>query len=451
VLAAAGLWAYVAWQHYRASVTLAEAVAEADRLDPGWRLDDLLARRAAVPDDRNAALRVLAVTARLPANYPNPDLDQALGDPTPTARLTEPQRAALAQLLAPVAALLPEARALAQMPAGRFPLAFGPVVMPTKLHAHEPRTLLPLLRYDLLDRLEAGDRAGALTAWHAAFHAGRAIGDEPLIISQLSRVVCRGTALGLLERLLAQAEPGEADLARVQQLLEDDETAPLFLTAARGERAIGFLTLQDIKAAGAKKPTWDVWWGAARSVWDKSLTLDEAIALMPGSLPAQQAALLQCENRMVEIAKRPPEEWKPLLDMANTEAGNLPALARMIAPAFGKTSAAFLRSHAVTRCAAAAVAAERYRVRHGRWPAAWDDLVRDGLLRAAPIDPYGGRPLRLKPVADGLIVYSIGVDGSDDGGNLSRSSATPPGTDLGFRLWDAGRRPGPNAGGGRVP
>src|SRR5262245_36811661 len=82
VLAAAGLWAYVAWQHYRASVTLAEAVAEADRLDPGWRLDDLLARRAAVPDERNAALRVLAITARLPANYPNPDLDKALGDPT---------------------------------------------------------------------------------------------------------------------------------------------------------------------------------------------------------------------------------------------------------------------------------------------------------------------------------------------------------------------------------
>ena len=223
-------------------------------------------------------------------------------------------------------------------------------------------------------------------------------------------------------------------------MLENDESTPLFLLAARGERAGGLVALEDVKAAGAKKPTWDVWWGAARSVWQRHLTLDEAIALMPGSLPGQQAALLRHETRLVEIAKRPPEQWKPLLDDWNAEVGNLPALARMLAPAVGKIGQTFLRSHAVMRCAAAAVAAERYRLRHGRWPAGWDDLVRAGLLRAAPIDPYDGRPLRLKPVADGLIVYSIGVDGSDDGGNLSRSSATPPGTDLGFRLWDAGRR-----------
>ena len=33
-----------------------DAAAEADRLDPGWRLEDLEAHRAAVPDDQNGAL-----------------------------------------------------------------------------------------------------------------------------------------------------------------------------------------------------------------------------------------------------------------------------------------------------------------------------------------------------------------------------------------------------------
>src|SRR5437764_4244739 len=43
-----------------------EACAEADRLDPGWRWDGLLAARPEVPDERNAALHVLAAAKLLP-------------------------------------------------------------------------------------------------------------------------------------------------------------------------------------------------------------------------------------------------------------------------------------------------------------------------------------------------------------------------------------------------
>src|SRR4051794_9982654 len=41
------------------------ACAEADRLDPGWRWDELIAARPNPPDDQNAALRVRAVAAVL--------------------------------------------------------------------------------------------------------------------------------------------------------------------------------------------------------------------------------------------------------------------------------------------------------------------------------------------------------------------------------------------------
>ena len=34
----------------------AAALADTDRLDPGWRLDEIAAARTAIPDDRNAAL-----------------------------------------------------------------------------------------------------------------------------------------------------------------------------------------------------------------------------------------------------------------------------------------------------------------------------------------------------------------------------------------------------------
>src|SRR5689334_22782902 len=202
--AAAGLWGYVAWHQYRAGVRLADALAEADRLDPGWRIDDIQAHRAVVPDDRNAAPRILALLAKLPANYPNYDLEKSLDELDPPARLSAPQRADLAQLLAPVATLLPEARALADLPQGRFPLTLTPSFIAARIQSTEARSLLRPLGYDFLDRLESGDTAGALTTWRAAFHVGRAVGDEPLIGSQIMRINCRSTAVEMLERLLAQ-------------------------------------------------------------------------------------------------------------------------------------------------------------------------------------------------------------------------------------------------------
>jgi hypothetical protein len=66
-------------------------------------------------------------------------------------------------------------------------------------------------------------------------------------------------------------------------------------------------------------------------------------------------------------------------------------------------------------------------------------LVQAGLLRVVPTDPYDGRPLRLKRLPDGLVIYSVGADRTDNGGNLSLNPFSPD-VDLGFRLWDVPAR-----------
>jgi hypothetical protein len=69
---------------------------------------------------------------------------------------------------------------------------------------------------------------------------------------------------------------------------------------------------------------------------------------------------------------------------------------------------------ALLRCAIVAVAAERYRLVHKRWPDKVEELAH-GSLPPWATDPFGGGPIGLERGKDGLTVYSRGKDpGSED-------------------------------------
>src|SRR5262249_10053456 len=97
-------------------------------------------------------------------------------------------------------------------------------------------------------------------------------------------------------------------------------------------------------------------------------------------------------------------------------------LISLIMPSTAKVAEAAQRSQAQLRCAIAALAAERYRLKHNNsWPRGLDDLVKDGLLKEVPKDPYDGQSLRLKLTPTGIVVYSVGFDKIDNGGKLDRA------------------------------
>jgi hypothetical protein len=88
------------------------------------------------------------------------------------------------------------------------------------------------------------------------------------------------------------------------------------------------------------------------------------------------------------------------------------------------------------RSVVAVLAVERYRLARGRWPESLAALVPE-FLAAVPADPYDGQPLRYRRLADGVVVYSVGPDGADGGG---QSNPDPPGPNFGCMLWDISRR-----------
>jgi hypothetical protein len=96
------------------------------------------------------------------------------------------------------------------------------------------------------------------------------------------------------------------------------------------------------------------------------------------------------------------------------------------------------------RLTIAALAIERFRLKHGSYPAALDDLAPD-LLRTVPVDFMDGQPLHYRRTNDDrFLLYSVGLDCLDDGGQMRREDepffrTNAPGRGSGFF-----RREGPD-------
>lgn len=87
-------------------------------------------------------------------------------------------------------------------------------------------------------------------------------------------------------------------------------------------------------------------------------------------------------------------------------------------------------SHRMTEMA---LAATRYRLEHGHYPTSADQMV-PAYLPAIPIDPFDGKPLRMKTDAEGLLFYSVGVDRIDNGGVELKTGSKQTGWDIVMHL-----------------
>jgi hypothetical protein len=88
----------------------------------------------------------------------------------------------------------------------------------------------------------------------------------------------------------------------------------------------------------------------------------------------------------------------------------------VLAPSLEKSMTAFDRANVDRAGIQVVIAAERYRIAHGRWPAHLSELVPD-FLAAIPIDDFDGAALKYLVTGTGPIVYSAGCDGDDDRGH----------------------------------
>ena len=462
-IAASWLWAgYVAGRRLRAAET------QADRLDPGWRLADLLAKRDVIAPEDNSAIRVARVLRHIPRTWwsrkPRPagpfappgspaiveeTIPDRIAQIPPEERLDVALASEIRRDFRGMAPALAEGRKLADMDRGRTDLPLAKIVYNTLLgHVQNSRVVGHLLAVDAALRAHDGEIDAALDSCRASIAVGRAIGDEPFSISQLVRMAIVGGGLTTAERVLAQGEASDSALAKLQALVAREADDPLLLRGLRGERASSHDVFSRL-AAGEHSPG-EVNQTLAESGVNRAT---EVLATISTAYVRHNHALaLESLNRAVEIAKKPVAEqldlWKEWEASAARPEGTLDRLAsELSSDAAGGFVTGFPKAYAMNlardRALIAALGIERHRLRHGAFPDRIEAIDRD-LLPSPPIDPYTGKPLLMKTVGGGRVVYSVGPDRRDDGGKfLDANSHRQPGHDLGFRLFARAARARP--------
>jgi hypothetical protein len=426
--------ANLGYRRHHSVVALEKALAELDQKEPGWRLADIEAARAVVPDEENSALAIGRAHALLPLRWPPQDLGERFSLPPPQARLDDEDAAWIADELCQRQDALLEARKLADLPKGRHAITWKPdfvgTLLPTQQNA---RTLMFLLELDAMYQAQLGDMKGAVRSCRALLNSAQSLGDEPLLISQLIRMAGVAIVCATIERILAQGEPEADDLRELQKALEEEERFPRLLVAVRGERGGMHECLDSLESGGTSLSGVAAMAGAKPSAWDR-LT-DYASR---DRIRAEHPAFLALLTEVVRIAELPDHERdEPLAALdAKVRAEPPGSIVRLLMPASDKVDDAARRADGKLRCLIAALAAERYRRQHGQLPERLEQLVPE-FLPAAPLDPRDGQPLRFGARDDRVVIYSLYPVPSRDGlyAVYDPEDAPPPGVGVAVHVF----------------
>jgi hypothetical protein len=404
-----------------------------------------------VAEAENSALKVLAVRKSMASSWPIPrrenfgpgrfvfestlemDLEGEIGRLSPEVQLSDYHIQVLNDIMKYSTRVLGNARALAQFPRGRYLIEHPRNPRDLASDSNEAGYVARLLWTNAVLAAQQQNIDHALTSCLAILNTARSIGDEPVHKSQQSRVSMDKLAVRTLERILAQGQAKADDLERMQQLIHEEGSEPLLLHALRGERAIAAAYINAIQS-GRMRYTLQFYHGRLAHQMPSSWLHYVDMVIVRRAQPDYFRLL----TALVEIAKFPAEEWDAHLQQLTPRADQLPIEFKSWFQSAAGSVEPFQTNLALLRCAGAALAAERFRLAHGQWPHSLSSLVPE-FLQEEPTDPFDGQPLRFRRCDHGVLIYSVGPDGKDDGGNLDRQN-TRSGNDVGFQLWDVAAR-----------
>ncbi len=248
----------------------------------------------------------------------------------------------------------------------------------------------------------------AVQAILSAYGLAHSLQNEPAEVSQFLRLFFHRVTGKGLERVLTKTALNDAQLRRIDSVLaaaHDPNTAALPFICRRCAVYEAFRSPRDpslTQGTNRTAPSQShIAIGRALGTLDQSLLeyldrVDQYVAILELSPSERLRAIAEIERRHEANPLPYPELAWLLDDLGRIVRNNLEDMAQL-------------------RAARAAIAIERHRLVNNRLPERMADLI-PAYLDTVPTDPFDGQPLRYKKRSPGYVVYSIGPDGTDNGG-----------------------------------
>lgn len=309
----------------------------------------------------------------------------------------------------------------------RFLVRFDEGLMTLLPHLSSVKFEAQLLRVEALVLMAKGDTDGAVQAVVDCYALGELLREEPLVISQLTRVVCQGIANECAEDLLNQAALSPAQIAALGTANRRTADPRLVRTALLGERVLSADVVSSLPRLAALMDQSDSGGGQdTSSAGNVSLVM--SFWQMSGLAQTDHLCLLGVFDKAITAAALDlPEGLKTYeAAFAGLDTGRRPGLStlvsRMLLPALSRSLAQQAAADARRRCAETALSIERFRLSNdGRLPETLQALA-PTFLAELPKDPFDGNALRYVRKNTGYLIYSIGSDQIDNQG-MTREEA----------------------------
>ncbi|HNZ19635.1 MAG TPA: hypothetical protein PLB67_15120 [Candidatus Hydrogenedentes bacterium] len=391
---------------------------------------------------READLRERLVNATTcPRHAQDDDHDYSL--------LTEAEKQAIAgemRAMAPELARVLDARTMPGCEFGNYASLSGAAASPAAVlpDLAVVRSLARNLAYKAVWEAEQGNTEEALTWVAANLRLANDLTGDPLLVTGLVRVAVASIAVDSLERILHERDLPEnvpAELYAELDALRDRKKLAHFLD---GERCFAAAYTANPQTAGNFFTR--VFYYAPGAAGLNEVTSMLAEAVEEEDCAKRRELLTPLEkygaNAVPQQGASGPNPLLQKKNVAGPFSGGFTApwnmMVEITAPALVRAAEAFERQAAQAEMARVALAIKAFRRDTGTYPETLDDLA-PRYLPELPRDPYSGQDFIYTRDESGFLLYSVGPNGTDDGG----LTLTGPGGARGDILWCGGLKPEP--------
>ncbi len=289
----------------------------------------------------------------------------------------------------------------------RYPVDFSLGVDTLMPYFSDIKGGVQLLSLEAILHADNNEPQLAIRSVTSFFGIAHSLVKEPILISRLVSIACQGLAISTLEHVINKVEFTDEQLVQFTETISNTEALSTISWALAGERCMGINFFKNPASLGSENFGYDLPTAPILEIY-KALGLADKEAII----------YLDLMNDYMETTQLPVHE-RP--KAARTIAAKIKAISKTyillheILPALSRIMDINIRSIAHLSAARVALAVERYRLATGKLPDTLEDLV-PTYLDTVPIDPFNGISLRYGKLERGFVVYSVGVDGKDDGG-----------------------------------